>query len=255
MVSELMAFLQQRVLRTGNTGVAFCPAGNSIPYGFTVDELKSQGVDEDWANQYGYEAEEKSSDAFGSEFRRLIYNTWAARRMGDSVLITKNQLSFAGYDPNTGNVYLMGRGVDPKVRKLIGRDNAKSLVSFYTDNPRRGRRVLEGASQLTPTLVMELEDAGIQPLTVEQMVELAKISGIAMSEGEIQLNPAKFAQIYSEKSVLNQSLGDVILMPTTMTYLSTNADGVLSKPPLTKESVIGESELQLTLTARQKNSF
>ena len=71
--------------------MAFCPE-TVFPYGFTVDELKSQGVDEDWANQYGYEAEEKSSDAFGSEFRRLIYNTWAARRMGDSVY-QQNQLS------------------------------------------------------------------------------------------------------------------------------------------------------------------
>ena len=44
-------------------------------------------------------------------------------------------------------------------------------------------------------------------------------------------------------------------MPTTMTYLSTNADGVLSKPPLTKESVIGESEPQAYIDGKAEEQF
>lgn len=255
MAGELMKYLQERVLRTGNTGVTFSPAGNNIAYGFKSDQLISEGIDEDWANQYGYEDAEENSDAFGAEFRRLIYNTWAARRMGDSVLITKNQVSFAGYDPQTGQVYLLGRGVHPKIKRMIGRDSAKAIVGFHTDNPRRSQRIIEGSSQLTSSVIVELENAGIQPLTVEQMVELAKISGIAMSEGEIQLNPAKFAKAYSEKSVLNERLGNIILMPTTMTYLSTNSDGVLSTPPLTKESVISDSELQAYIDGKAEEQL
>lgn len=241
--TPLMEFIHTRALQTGNTYVSFSPVEDKVQEEYRFKNLVDKGLTEEEAAAYGFTDTEGMT--FDNEFRRILYNTWAERRMGDAVLVTKNQQTEM-VSTSDGKVFLTGKRASSQVAKIIGKDQAKLIANYYKKYPNRVKQASRADSldELRERVASEIEAEGVKPLTVDQMVEIARVSGVAMDRNTIESNPENFAFAYSERSILRSGLGDTILLPVTMTYLSRNQDGVLSTPPLTQEADISESELQ-----------
>ena len=257
--TPLMEFLQDVGIQTGAQSFGFSPAEASIDKNWEVSELIRSGASVEFANKYGFKKSEASDSGAGGDTRAMLYNAWAARQMGNDVLITKNQQDYMVTDPVSGNVYLIGRTTVHG--NIIGNDQRKALKEMYK-NPAIAEDISNIMSGNTDALRIEdlkideiAADYGLKPLSIKEIADIAKSSGVSLPPNSSD-NEKKDAliQSYNSRNIFNsrKALAKNIVMPSMMSYVSENADGVLSLPPLTKPSGL---ELQAYIDGKVEESM
>lgn len=262
----LMQFLQDNGLQTGVKSFEFIPAGTQIDNNWTVEELIRRGATEEYAKKYGYESNEATESNTG-ETRAILYNAWAARQMGVDVLVTKNQQDYL-VPTASGNVYMIGRatGHDSILEKGQSRivkkmykgdsDNLSRIISLGFISENIIRESFNSSEDISLSEYMEemAEEYGLKPLTDKQLIDIAKASNVAISPENIVSNKESFIDSYNQRNILSNGkrIANKIVVPSVMSYVSENTDGVLSLPPLTK---VSESELQAYIESSQDDGM
>lgn len=213
----------------------FSPLPKSLTRQLKPDYMRNDGKSEDYIKKYAYgERELKAPD--NQYKRRSLYNTWAMRKFGDYIGLSSKRIVFmpeSGY--KTDDMYFLSTEISDY--ELMGMDRrsarqAKKIVGEYMQQ--HMRRIYHDTFD---DINYQLSSAGLQviPYLTEEMRQdlIKKYNMVKPKQGSTSEETIK--SYVQEKSILGNNADEIpfsfVLKP------SSNADGSLSIPKLTKEQL------------------
>ena len=213
----------------------FSPLPKSLIRTLKPDYMRNDGKSEDYIKKYAYG--ERELNAPDNQYkRRSLYNTWAMRKFGDYIGLSSKRIVFmpeSGYQ--TDDMYFLSTEISDY--ELMGMDRrsareAKKIVGGYMQQ--RMRRIYHNNFD---DINSQLSSAGLQviPYLSEVMRQdlIEKYNMVKPKQGSTSEETIKsYAQ---EKSILANNADEIPF--SFVVKPSSNADGSLSIPKLTKQQL------------------
>jgi len=250
---EIMNALHDMSLTLGLPVHSFSPVSSTYYSALSEEYLRRNGVDEALIQKYAVTTKEMQSEEVPEMFRLMLYNTWAKRRLGEAALVLGSQQEFLIAVPKEAgssemNLYLIGPN---RMNDLFEREQSDKIRNLYKEETLWIRQSLSSNPDIPRTRDL-LNQRGIKPLTEEQIEKISNKFGVPMTMEQIKQSSDEFVSTFNKRNIFNKggAIGKNIVMPSSMTFISTNAKGVLSIPPLT---TVSSSEFQAYLDGRDNS--